>query len=72
MTLYFCSQKPPQLVVAEGNNIFEDTETHIHGQRPTYFARGRGHKVLVVIENPFAAIRICCSLWPKAATLTDR
>ena len=37
MTIDFRGQRPPQLVVAKGNNIFEVTETHIRGRRPPYF-----------------------------------
>ena len=36
MTLDFCGRRPPQLVVAEGNKIFEVTETHIRGRGPPY------------------------------------
>ncbi len=44
--LYFCGQRPPQLVVAEGNNIFEVTKTNIRGRRPQYFFVAGGHKTL--------------------------
>ena len=42
----FCDQRSPQLVVAEGNNIFEVTGTHIRGQRPPQFLVPKGHKIL--------------------------
>ncbi len=48
MTFYFGGQRPPQLVVAEGNNIFEVTETHIRGRRPSYFLVAGGHKSFYV------------------------
>ena len=44
MTLDFCGQRPLQLVVAEGNNIFEVTETHIRGRRLPYLLVAGGHK----------------------------
>ena len=37
MTLDFSGQRPSQLVVVEGNNILEVTETHIRGRRPQDF-----------------------------------
>ena len=43
-TFYFCGQRPPQLVVAEGNNIFEVRETHIRDRRPPYLLVAIGHK----------------------------
>ena len=48
MNLYFCGQRPPQLVVPEDNNIFEVTETHIRGRRPPYFLVAGGHKTFEV------------------------
>ena len=61
MTLDFSGQRPPQLVVAEGNNIFEVTETHIRGQRPPQLVVGEAHNILVVTER---------YLWPESAIFT--
>ena len=50
-TLDFCGQRPPQLVVAEGNNIFEVTETHIRGRRPLQLFVAEGKNIFEVRET---------------------
>ena len=42
----FCNQRSPQLVVAEGHNIFKVTGTHICGQRPPHFLVPEEHQIL--------------------------
>ena len=50
MTLDFRGQRPPQLVVAEGNNIFEVTEPHIRGRRPPKLVVTDVHNIFEVTE----------------------
>ena len=70
VTLDFCGQRSPQLVVAEGNNIFEVRETHICGRGPPQMVVGESHNILVVTESLFVAGGRHIYLWQEATKLS--
>ena len=56
MTLDLRGHRSPQLVVDEGNNIFEVTETHICGRPHDFLScmsrKKSGHMVTIIQDEP--------------------